>query len=294
MFINFSRKSQLNNHPQTSSFSFKNMIYKLSLAKIILIFVVLFFLLAYLFYLVYDFLIGSQNISSFDIFKFALYQSFGFDTNDIDSNNIFLQYVSFIQKVLSLVIQLIFTSAIVLKYFTKPKIFQFKQKLNFANDLITISVYNKSKFEMNNCKFTIYARIPYKDENGNNSLNVLQLIPQKELFPFMDTHMVCRIKIDLNDPKNHLCKLGTDFHPSFENLLSQTASTNDIQKLKIAVIIEALSPEIDNTIFESHSYEMNICDHFSIASAVTFSKPNPIDIDMNDFSKSKGWENFED
>lgn len=283
----------MNSHPVRDRFTFKDFIYKLNLYQIIGLFLLSFLIFSFIFFIIYSIILSGENKSFFEILKFSVYQSFGFDI-DFNSNIYNFEYISFSQQFISLVLNLIFTSALVLKYFTKPNFFEFKKKVNIFNNYLVISLYNKTSFEINSCKFTVYLRLPYKDSNGINSLNNIQLFPDRDFFPFMDKHLVTRLRINLNDEKNKLAKDGTDFHDGILKILNTTNCSDNIQNLRISILIDAITPQIDSSIYETYTYEVNICDQKSINNYITYKEPNSIDIDMVDFSKSKGWENFED
>ncbi|MGB3750586.1 MAG: hypothetical protein WA945_03390 [Arcobacteraceae bacterium] len=286
-----------NEHPVNNRFTFKDLIYKLTLIKIILIFLMVFVLFSMVFFALYSLLLSGENIQSFEIFKFSIYQSFGFDIDAIDSKKYNFEYISFLQQIISLVLNLIFTSSLILKYFNKPCFFQFKQKINIVDDYLIISLYNKTNFEINSASFKVYIRFPYKDNHGINSLNNIKIYPDRDFFPFMDQHLVTRIRINLKHIKNRILTEGTELHSSLLELLDVNKEFNDtqeIQNLRISILIDAMSPEIDNMVYEVFTYEINICDKENILQFVKYKKPNAIDIDVVDFAKSTGWENFED
>lgn len=260
-------------------------------------FIIIFFSFSFIFFIIYLTILYDEKTGIFELFKFSIYQSYGFSVDSIDTKQYNFEYLSFFQKILSLIINLIFTSALVLKYFSKPTFFKFKEKVNICDDYLIISLYNKSDFEINSCNFTVYVRLPFKDSHGMNSLNNIRLYPDKEFFPFMDKHLVTRLRVNLNDSKNSIVKSGNDLHKGLFELLNKPdcdIEKNEVQNLRISIMIQAISPEMDNSIYETYTYEVNICDPESINGSINFKGPNSIDIDMVDFTKSKGWENFED
>jgi len=230
------------------------------------------------------------------LLKYSIYQSFGFDITDISTKNITFEVINFIHQFIALVLVLVFTSAIVLKYFIKPSFFYFKEKINIHNNILTISFYNKTDFQLINCHIDVYARLPYLDEEGMNSLNNVKLHPKRDKYPFMDKHLVTRIQIDLNDLKNNSTEIEHNSNESILRLLDTEKEflTQSVQYLGIYLFVSAVSDKIDNNINEIQHYQININSLESIREHVSFSPPKSIDIDMIDFTKSKGWDNFED
>jgi len=287
----------LNSHPISNNSNFKDLIYKNSFFELILFFLLIFFTFSLIFFIFYFFILFNEKIASYDIFKFSLYQSFGFNVDDIIKAKL-LQYesISFLQKVISVIINLVFTSTILLKYFSKPIFFQFKKKINIDDNKLIISLYNKTNFEITSCKFRVYARLPFKDSEDFNSLNNIELFPKKDFFPFMDKHLVTRLIIDLNKEINNTDKTKEHLNKSLQELLNINKDfyLNDIQYLQISIIIEAVSSEMDSHIYEIKTYKVDINNKDSILENITFSKQNSINIDMIDFSKSTGWNKFED
>lgn len=287
----------MNSHPISNNSNFKDLIYKNSFFELILFFLLIFFTFSLIFFIFYFFILFNEKIASYDIFKFSLYQSFGFNVDDIIKAKL-LQYesISFLQKVISVIINLVFTSTILLKYFSKPIFFQFKKKINIDDNKLIISLYNKTNFEITSCKFRVYARLPFKDSEDFNSLNNIELFPKKDFFPFMDKHLVTRLIIDLNKEINNTDKTKEHLNKSLQELLNINKDfyLNDIQYLQISIIIEAVSSEMDSHIYEIKTYKVDINNKDSILENITFSKQNSINIDMIDFSKSTGWNKFED
>ncbi len=287
----------MNSHPTSNNSNFKDLIYKNSFFELILFFLLIFFTFSLIFFIFYFSILFNEKIAIYDIFKFSLYQSFGFNVDDIIKAKL-LQYesISFLQKVISVIINLVFTSTILLKYFSKPIFFQFKKKINIDDNKLIISLYNKTNFEITSCKFRVYARLPFKDSEDFNSLNNIELFPKKDFFPFMDKHLVTRLIIDLNKEINNTDKTKEHLNKSLQELLNINKDfyLNDIQYLQISIIIEAVSSEMDSHIYEIKTYKVDINNKDSILENITFSKPNSINIDMIDFSKSTGWNKFED
>lgn len=287
----------MNSHPISNNSNFKDLIYKYSFFELILSFLLIFFSFSVFFFIVYISILFNEKIALYDIFKFSLYQSFGFSVNDIIKVKLLgYESISFLQKVISVIINLVFTSSILLKYFSKPSFFQFKKKINIDDNKLIISLYNKTNFEITSCKFTIYARLPYKDNEGFNSLNNLKLFPNKDFFPFMDKHLVTRLIIDLNKDVNNTDKSQNNLNKSLKELLdvNKKFDSDDMQYLQISIIVEAISTEMDSHIYEIETYKIDINDKNSILENIKFNKPNSISIDMVDFSKSTGWDKFED
>uniref|UniRef100_UPI004048AA9A hypothetical protein n=1 Tax=Aliarcobacter sp. TaxID=2321116 RepID=UPI004048AA9A len=283
----------MNNHPIKNNYFIKKFIYKNGIVVITLYFFLFFLFLSFIFLFIYSTQIDQKDYTI--LFKYSLYQSFGFAVKELNFSGIYFDFFSFIHQFFSMLIKLIFTSIVVIKFFSKPIVFHFKNKMNLIdNKLLVISLYNNTDFNINSCKFTVYARLPYKDSNGINCLNNIKLHLEKDYFPFMDKHLVTRIRIDLTKKENNTDFSEKKLNKDLLELFNNNNEMNSSQKLRLTIIVEALCPEIDGNIYEIKNYDITINSETSINEYLTKKAPNSIDIDMLDFSKSKGWENFED
>ena len=285
----------MSNHPIVNRYSFKDSIYKYSFIQLIFLFLFIFFLFTLFYFSIYFFIFQDYDIDSYKIFKFSLFQSFGHSLNDvIKEKHLLYDFMMFTQKTFFVVINLVFTSSVIFKYFNKPDFFQFKKKINFKDDVLTISLYNRTNFNITSCNFRVYARLPFIDKEGFNSLNNVEIFPTKKFFPFMDQHLVTRLVIDLNNKENKFNQKNANLDRSLSEMLKNKKYSDSIQYLQLSVIIEAVSTQMDSHIYEIYTYKIDINDEQSIQKNVTFFAPKSINIDMVNFSKSTGWENFED
>jgi hypothetical protein len=179
----------------------------------------------------------------------------------------------------------IFTAAIVLKYFFLPTFFVFKEKCNLVKDEdkheLIISLYNSSDLFVTNCHIRVYGREQSIDSQGAKSLNNINT---KEpifdfTYPFMDQHLTTRLRIKYKEEK-------------IETLIDWFDSKEfKDKKLDLILLLEANVSERDSPIYETYKYTIDSND---MAQTVDFREPISIDLNYDDFSKSNGWDKFED
>jgi len=298
------------NHPILVKNSFKDMVYRFSLSKLIVIFLFLYLFTAFFFYVLYVFLIkwyGLSVDSSWDVMVYSINRLFNFDMDGLfDKQYFWFDTFTIVEQILGVILSVIFTSAIIFKFFVKPVFFQFKKKLNFDKDknMLVVSLYNRTDFNITKYDITIYLRVYYfNDKTGKNGIHNIKLKPINSFFPFMDKHLVTRIKIDFNDPLNnrYLKELFKNVSNAFEDLEYRVSDLFDdkklenisknIKKLDLIVMNEAKSIDMDNDIYEIKVYGF---DHKNIKDVITYKWYNSLSLDFESFSRSKDWDKFED
>lgn len=288
-----------NKHPISNNYNFKDSIYNHSFSVLIGRFLLIFFFLSFIFFFIYLYILKDSDIDTYKIFRFSLFQSFGYNINDIITTNLSeYELTSFIQKTLFVIINLIFTSSIIFKYFNKPDFFEFKSKLNFVDNKLSISFYNKTNFDITSCNVKVYARMPYLGESGNKGIENIELFPENTFFPFMDKHLVTRLNIYLDKDKNNRHEEKDERKKELIKGLIKILNNKsteyhkiDIKYVQISVIIEARSSQMDSYIYEIKTYKI---EKDNIKENITLAPYKFIDLNLSDYSKSNGWDTFED
>lgn len=266
-------------HPINNTSLFKSFIYKRSTPVIIIAFLAFYFILSFIFSGIYSLIVDSPSVSILSIMKFSILTSFNFSIDEITTNNEVFIVVKFIHRIFALLLSTIFTAAVVLKFFYLPTFFTFKKKCNYLeneNKLI-ITLYNSVDIFVTNCNVRVYCRKEIIEEDGTKSLiNISNEPILTKTYPFMDPYLVTRLRIQLEE-NDELWKLikGKNFEG---------------EKLDIIILIEANASKIDSSVYEVKQYSI---DPKNIKKTVDSYEPGSIDLDYNDFSKSKGWEKFD-
>ena len=269
-------------HPHTNNNIFKDFIFAHKLINIFMIFIGLYFILSVVFFFLYYMQI--DTLSVLELVKFSIFASFGFNSStDVILNNM-LYITSLFHQIIALLISTIFTSAIVLKYFLHPAFFVFKKRCNLfktANDeqILAISLYNSSQFFVTNFNVRIYGRVESIDGQGTKALkniNNNQPIFEKT-FPFMEQHLVTRLRIEI------------DKNEQLKELFDNIGKKSD-DKLDLILLIEANVNKLDSSIYEVSKYKLDFND---IDKTIAQKEPESIELNYDDFSKSIGWDKFE-
>jgi len=270
-------------HPVSNVSKFKSFIYKHNTINIFIVFIFFYFLMSIGFSILYYSL--TDGIALKAIIKFSLLSSFGFTTyKDITNTDLFF-VLNLLHQMASLLMSTIFTAAIVLKYFYLPTFFIFKRKCNLVENgdesELIITLYNGSDLFVTNCHIRIYAREQSVDSQGTKSLNNIN--DKQPIFdytyPFMDQHLATRLKIKFN-------QVGCQ-------TLVQWFKERSVKgkKLDLILIVEANVNKLDSSVYEVHKY---VIDSDDMEKTIDFREPVSIDLNYDDFSKSKGWDRFED
>jgi hypothetical protein len=267
-------------HPINNTNFFKAFIFNSSIIKIFIGFIALYFLVSILFSIIYFLVIDSASVSFINIIKYSILSSFNFTTDmKITNNGIFL-VVKFLHQITALILSTIFTAAIVLKFFYLPTFFVFKKKCNYLekSDELIITLYNSIDIFVTNCHVRVYGREEDTDEYGAKSLqniNNNQPIFEKT-YPFMEMYLATRLKIKFIE--------GDTLWQWFKN------KDQNNKKLDLIILVEANAVKIDSPIYEVYKYSIDSKD---INKTVDSYEPHSIDLNYDDFSKSKGWDEFE-
>ena len=267
-------------HPINNTSIFKSFIFNSSIAKIFIGFLALYFFVSFIFAGIYFCLIDTSLISISEILRFSTLSSFNFSTDkNIGTSDLFF-IIKFFHQIVALLVSTIFTAAIVLKFFYLPTFFVFKKKCNYlqkSNELV-VTLYNCIDIFVTDCHIRIYGREESIDENGAKSLqniNNNQPIFEK-IYPFMEMHLATRLRVEFQEG----------------DVLYKWLKEKDFKdkKLDIIILVEANASKIDSSVYQVHKYTIDSQD---ISKTVDFYGPNSIDLDYDDFSKSKGWEKFD-
>jgi len=267
-------------HPVNNTNAFKSFIFKSTMLNIFFGFVVLYILIAIVFSGIYFTIIDENLVSYKKIIEFSLLSSFGFQSEmDKVTSDIFFA-VNLLHQIFALLISTIFTAAIVLKFFYLPTFFVYKKKCNYENgsNELTISLYNSIDLFVTDCKIRIYGRVECLDVNGAKSLqNINKNKPIFEkTYPFMEMHLVTRLKLKFTED-DELYKIIVQ--KKIEN-----------KKFDLIILIEANASNLDSSIYEVYKYSL---DTNNINKSIDFHSNNSIELDYENYSKSKGWDMFE-
>ncbi|WP_457745507.1 hypothetical protein [Sulfurimonas sp.] len=246
------------------------------MGKIFFGFLILYLFLSSIFYTIYIAVIDSGTATK--LLEYSLYTSFGFNFDSGVKDNDVFTYISYVHQIIALFISTIFTAAIVLKFFYLPNFFIFKKRCNYLekeNKLI-ISLYNSINLFVTKCNVKVYGRVEFLDENGTKSLlNINNSQPVFEkTYPFMEQYLVTRLIINIEE----------------ESQLNELLHKKENKKLELIILIEANASNVDSTIYETHKYTINLN---NLAKSMDLCYPNSIDLNVEDYSKSKGWEKFD-
>ncbi|MEA3371197.1 MAG: hypothetical protein U9Q40_07640 [Campylobacterota bacterium] len=215
-----------------------------------------------------------------NILKYSILSSFNFGTDkEIVGEGVFF-VVKFAHQITALILSTIFTAAIVLKFFYLPTFFVFKKSCNYleeSNELI-ITLYNSINVFVTNCNVRVYGREEYIDAKGAKSLqniNNNQPIFEKT-YPFMETHLATRLRVKFEEG----------------DTLWKWLKEKDYKdkKLDLIILVEANASKIDSSVYEVYKYSI---DSKEINRTIDFYGPHSIDLDYAEYSKSKGWNDFE-
>lgn len=266
-------------HPISNTSVFKSFIFNSSTAKIILGFLILYFFVSFIFAGVY-FLLVDSTTSIIEVLRFSVFSSFNFSTDKNIANTDLFHIIKFFHQIIALLVSTVFTAAIVLKFFYLPTFFVFKKKCNYLEDTneLIITLYNSIDIFVTNCHVRVYGREESIDTNGARSLqniNNNQPIFEK-IYPFMEMHLATRLRVQFKEGE----------------VLYKWLKEKDFKdkKLDIIILVEAKASKIDSSVYEVHKYRIDSQD---ISKSVDYYGPNSIDLDYDNFSKSKGWENFD-
>jgi len=244
------------------------------------IFLCLYLLLSLLYSLIYLLILDNSSITFFKIFKYSVHFSFNYSADKIITRETTFFIFQFLHEITALTLSTIFTAAIVIKFFYLPSFFIFKEKCNFIekNNELIISVYNSIDIFVTNCNIRIYGREETIDTDSIKSLhNINNNKPIFEkLYPFMEKHLVTRLRIDISK------------HETLKNWLKEREVNN--KKLDLIILIEAKAPNLDSSIYEIKKYTIN---SNKITETIDFYEPTSIDLNYKNFTKSKGWNNFD-
>jgi len=263
-------------HPINNTNRFKSFIFRSSLGKIFFGFILLYFLVSVIYILIYILFVDIKDIK--ELVEYSLYTSFGFNADiDIKNNHIF-SAITFSHQIIALLLSTIFTAAIVLKFFYLPTFFVFKKRCNYIeeNNELIISLYNSTNIFVTNCNIRVYGREESIDINGTKSLiniNANQPLFDKT-YPFMEQYLVTRLRIKMSK--------GDELWELFKDRKNK--------RLDLIILVEANASNLDSSIYEIYKYRI---DFENLKESVDFYYPNSIDLDYDDFSKSRGWEKFD-
>lgn len=267
-------------HPINNTSIFKSFIFNSSITKIFIGFLALYFFVSLVFSGIYFFVVDTPSPSMSHIVRFSILSSFNFGTDkNIAANDLFF-VAKFLHQIIALLLSIIFTAAIILKFFYLPTFFVFKKKCNYlqeSNELI-ITLYNSINIFVTNCHVRVYGREEILDTNGAKSLqniNNNQPIFEK-VYPFMEMHLVTRLSVQFKEG----------------DVLYKWLKEKDFKdkKLDIIILVEANASKIDSSVYEVHKYSIDSKD---ITKTVDSFGPSYLDLDYDDFSKSKGWDEFD-
>ena len=267
-------------HPINNTSIFKSFIFNSSITRIFIGFLVLYLIVSFLFTGLYLLLIDSSSATVLEILKYSILSSFNFGTAKELAGNDAYFIIKFIHKVIALLLSTIFTATVVLKFFYLPTFFVFKEKCNYLqerNELI-ITLYNSINIFVTDCHVRVYGREESLDVNGAKALqniNNNQPIFEK-IYPFMEMHLATRLRVGFKEG----------------DVLYKWLKEKDFKdkKLDIIILIKANASKIDSSVYEVHKYSIDSKD---ITKTVDYYGPNSIDLDYDDYSKSKGWEEFD-
>jgi len=269
-------------HPINNTSFFKSFILKSSLLTIFIGFFSFYIFITLIFSGSYMYLADGSSTGTLDILKFSIFTSFNFDIDDLSlKSNVYYFLILFLHQIFALIITIVFTSAVVLKFFYLPKFFEFKNKCNYLeeSDELIVTLYNSININVTNCHIRVYGREESFDINNTKSLiNINNNNPIFEkIYPFMEMHLATRLRIKLDKG----------------DVLYKWMKENKIEdkKLDIIILVEANVSKIDSAVYEIHKYSIDSKD---IKKTVDFYGPKSIDLDYDDFSKSKGWSEFDE
>lgn len=267
-------------HPINNTSVFKSFIFNSSITRIFIGFIALYLVMSFVFAGIYLLIVESRSTSILTILKYSIFSSFNFGTaKELASSELYFIF-NFLHKIIALLLSTIFTAAIVLKFFYLPTFFVFKKKCNYledSNELI-ITLYNSINIFVTDCHVRVYGREESLDINGAKSLqniNNNQPIFEK-IYPFMEMHLATRLRVQFKEG----------------DVLYKWLKEKDFKdkKLDIIILVEANASKIDSSVYEVHKYSIDSKD---ISKTVDSYGPNSIDLDYDDFSKSKGWNKFD-
>lgn len=266
-------------HPYETKSLLKDFIHNNNVFIIFISFISFYFLMSFIFSFFYFNMI--ENLSYKTIIKESIYLSFGFDFISLMRIGDDIYIVKLFHEISSFLLSTIFTAAIILKFFFNPIFFKFKTKCNlYEKDnkrLLSISLYSQSKLFVTNCTFRVYARMNYIDKDNNKSLlniNNSEVLYLKT-FPFMEKHLVTRLFIEVDEFKE------------FKGFLNDQSTNNS---LDLIIMIDANVSQLDKTIHEVYKYTLSSKE---LNKSIDNKIHNGIELDYDDYTKSKGWESFD-